>query len=426
MDVKIYPSFAHGEINCPASKSEIHRALICASLAQGRSFINNITLNDDIEATIDCLRTLGATIDLFDNQIVVEGIKNKNTTRKTLKVNESASTLRFLIPLSTLFSPEVIFSGDKNLFKRPLDVYEEMFTEQNLSFNKKADSLTLQGKLSSGTYLINGDVSSQFISGLLFYLPLLTEDSTIIIKKPFYSSGYVDLTISILKQFGIEIVRKNKYEIYIHGNQNYKATSYHSEIDYSQLAFWAGLAAINGEIVCNSIKNTSHQPDYKIIKILQKAQVKISRINKTWIFEKAKYTLKNTNINNYPDLGPVLACLATQSTTEVVITGIKRLIAKESNRLAAICDNLKKLSIETKIISANKLLIKPGKIKAHAPLDSHQDHRIFMAFAVLATISANPVIIQNAECISKSYPNFLEDLGRLGIKYEYLRNEELK
>ena len=420
MDVKIYPGFAQGEVNCPYSKSIMHRALICASLASGLSVINNVTLSDDIIATIDCLRVFGADIKIAGNQIIVRGIKEGKNKNEVLEVNESASTLRFLIPISTLFFDKVIFKGKKSLFRRPLVVYEEVFRKQKLKFVEEDYQLTVSGKLKSGDYLLNGNCSSQFFSGLLFYLPLLPESSTITIRKPYYSQGYVALTIDILKKFGIEIIKKTKYELHIPGNQTYKPTTINNEIDYSHLAFWLGLATMNGNLVCNQVDGDSKQPDFKIIRILQNANVRISRIGRSLLCEKSTYLLDNLGIDNQPDLGPILACIASQSQGKVTLTGVKRLVSKESNRLNAVCNNLKNLNIEVTRFSLDKIMIHPGKVKALAPLDSYSDHRIFMAFAILATISENPVIIKNYECIQKSYPNFLKDLAQLQIKFEYI------
>ncbi len=421
MDVKIYPGFAQGEVNCPYSKSIMHRALICASLASGLSVINNVTLSDDIIATIDCLRVFGADIKIAGNQIIVKGIEEGKTKNKVLEVNESASTLRFLIPISTLFFDEVVFKGKKSLFNRPLIVYEEVFKGQKLKFIKENAQLTVSGKLRSGDYLLNGNCSSQFFSGLLFYLPLLPESSTIRIRKPYYSQGYVALTIDILKKFGIEIIQKSKYELHIPGNQTYKPATISNEIDYSHLAFWLGLATISGNLVCHQVDGESKQPDFKIIRILQNADVRISRIGKSLLCEKSTFTLDNLGVDNQPDLGPILACIASQSKEEVTLTGVKRLVSKESNRLNAVCNNLQNLNIEVTRFSLDKIMIHPGKVKALAPLDSYSDHRIFMAFAILATISENPVIIKNYECIQKSYPNFLRDLAQLQIKFEYIK-----
>ncbi len=420
MDIKIYPGFASGEVNCPYSKSMMHRALICASLASGLSVINNVTLSDDIIATINCLRVLGAEIKIAGNQIIVRGIIESKRKKEALEVNESASTLRFLIPLSTLFYHKVVFKGKKSLLHRPLVVYEDVFKEQKLEFIKEDDQLTISGKLQSGDYRLNGNCSSQFFTGLLFYLPLCSESSTIRIRKPYYSQGYVALTIDILKKFGIEIIQKSKYELIIPGNQTYKPANIKNEIDYSHLAFWLGLSSFNGKIICNHVDGVSKQPDFKIIKILQNANVDISRIGRSLLCEKSVYTLNNTGVDNQPDLGPILACIATQSTNSVTLTGVKRLVSKESNRLDAVCNNLKNLNIKVDRISLDKIIIHPGKIKALAPLDSYNDHRILMAFAILATISENPVIIQNWECVQKSYPDFLKDLAQLQVKFEYI------
>ena len=423
MNVKIYPGKAHGLVSCPPSKSLLHRAIICAALAKGKSKIYNISLSDDIMATINCLKALGAKILIENNHIVVNGIENFGEIRKILLTKESASTLRFLIPLCTLFKNKIVIEGSSDLFKRPLDVYEDIFNKQNLIFKKIGNRLLLDGNLQSGEYLLHGNISSQFVSGLLFLLPLLEAPSTIKIIPPIVSKGYIDLTVDVLKEFGITIMKRSETEFYIPALQIYKTKDYFCEGDFSQAAFFAALGTINGDVECQNIVRESLQPDKKILDILEDFHAQIIKTPSGYRFTESKMTMADIDITNCPDLGPIIACIVTKSSKPIVIKCVGRLVYKESNRLVAICDNLQKFGIETELISSDELKIYPSDIKVEEDINSYNDHRIFMAFAILATIADKPVTIKNYECINKSYPEFLRDLEKLGVRIEYLNEK---
>ena len=244
MKVKVYPSVCTGEIQIPPSKSMAHRAIMCASLAKGKSVISNIAYSDDILATIAGMRALGASITMEKDTVVIEGIQSLPQKPLQVDCNESGSTLRFFVPLFTLSGQPITFLGRNRLLKRPQGVYQTMFEQQGHRFDQTEQQLIVQGALKAGSYEIDGSISSQFITGLLFALPLLEQDSIIHIKPPFESRSYIELTLQMLKTFGVTAEFQDNHTLYIPGNQSYQACDYTVEGDYSQMAFYAVLAAI--------------------------------------------------------------------------------------------------------------------------------------------------------------------------------------
>ena len=397
MNVTIKPSVAIGEINAPPSKSCAHRLLICAALSKGKSVIDNIGTNDDIIATISCLKDLGAKIEIEGNKAIVYGIDSKGREEHiSLFCNESGSTLRFLIPLSLLFSKKASFSGSQRLLERPQSVYEELFGEMGCYLKKSEKALEAGGELKSGTYKIRGDVSSQFLTGLLFSLPLLDGESEIILTTPLQSAPYVDITIDVLSRFGIEINRTNK-GFYIKGNQTYLHQSTSVEGDWSNSAFLDAFNLIGGNVKVNGMNEESYQGD--------KAYRKF--------FEELKAGTPTLDITDCPDLGPILIACATLCNGARLI-GTKRLKIKESDRAEAMKAELSKFGVEI-IVNGDEIIIPRAEINAPAlSLNCHNDHRIAMSLTVISSVFSG--VIENAECVNKSYPLFFEDCEKLGIK----------
>lgn len=421
MKVKIYPSTPKGSVKIPPSKSMAHRGIICAALANGTSKISNIDYSEDILATIDGLRHLGAEISIFEDYLIVKGIKDfENLKNQDIFCKESGSTLRFFIPIFAMTGKEIRFTGENKLLKRPQKIYENIFSDQGLKYSCDNDTITIKGPLKSGNYNINGDVSSQFISGLLFVLPLLNEDSQIIIKEPFESKSYVLLTIQILKVFGIEI-RLDNSVIYIKGNQKYKPSDYQVEGDYSQFGFFAVLGAVNNTITCTGLDVNSLQGDKAIVQILKDFGGTIVENQNGYTISKSETIGTDIDLKDCPDLGPILNVLMMYSKGKSRIYNGKRLRYKESDRIQAMEDELNKCGVN--IITSEDEVIIGGKscYSTISELSGHKDHRIVMSLSVAATLFETPTIINNAESINKSYPNFFQDLKNLGIKLEILK-----
>lgn len=420
MKVKVYPSVCTGEIQIPPSKSMAHRAIMCASLAKGKSVISNIAYSDDILATIAGMRALGASITMEKDTVVIEGIQSLPQKPLQVDCNESGSTLRFFVPLFTLSGQPITFLGRNRLLKRPQGVYQTMFEQQGHRFDQTEQQLIVQGALKAGSYEIDGSISSQFITGLLFALPLLEQDSIIHIKPPFESRSYIELTLQMLKTFGVTAEFQDNHTLYIPGNQSYQACDYTVEGDYSQMAFYAVLAAIQNDLYCKGVTSSSKQGDKVILSILEDCNCKIESKQEGYLVHKSELTATEIDLADCPDLGPVLNVLGMYAKGTTRIYHAARLRYKESDRIAAMEEELKKF--HTDITTTEDEIFIKGKPTycCEQELSGHTDHRIVMSMTVAALCSETPVIINGAECINKSYPNFFQDIQSIGGRIEVL------
>lgn len=426
MRAKIYPGTPRGEVTIPASKSMAHRAVICAALAQGESTLSNLTLSNDIRATIAGMQALGARENwLQADKLQLTGAGRPQADKPlTVDCGESGSTLRFFIPIFALCGQPVRFICHGRLPQRPQTVYQEIFAAQGLHFAPFADGENagweVAGSLRPGTYLLRGDVSSQFISGLLFALPLLNGDSTIIIEPPFESRSYVELTLSMLQKFGITARWQNKYRLEIPGNQTYRPADVTIEGDFSQLAFFAVLGAINSEITVRGVDPNSAQGDRKIIAFIRQMGGHVTEQADGYTIAPGELTAAALDLADSPDLGPALSVLAARAQGETRFYNAGRLRIKESDRIADVETELTRFGIKTHSTQDELFVLgsPASNLATGEPCAAHNDHRIVMALAVLATVCGQPVIIEQAEAINKSYPRFFTDLQNLGIKVE--------
>ncbi len=401
MDVQIFPSMANGVVKAPASKSYAHRILIAAALCKGVSKIENIGVNDDVLATVSCLKEMGAEVELNGTTATVKGIDFKSRKENlSLFCNESGSTLRFLIPLCYLISKTTEFTGAGRLMARPQTVYEELFTQKGCEFVKNDDSLKTKGKLVSGVYEVRGDVSSQFITGLFFALPILNGDSEIRLSTPLQSAPYIDITTDVLRQFGVEIETTEK-GWYIKGSQQYKAQNISCEGDWSNVAFLDAFNLAGGSVCVEGLNDESLQGD---------------KIYKDY-FEALQNGTPTLDISDCVDLGPVLmACAALKNGA--VLTGTNRLKIKESDRGEVMKQELLKFGITTEV-QDDFIIIPKSVLKTPTEtIDCHNDHRVAMSCAVLCSVTGG--ILSGAQCVNKSYPDFFEDIKNLGITYKII------
>lgn len=400
-NILIKPRKLSGEVVVPPSKSMAHRAIICAALSKGKSIIDNIDLSDDIIATINAARSMGAKIEIDNRKVAVEGIlSSPNNEDFIVDCNESGSTLRFFVPITMLFNQKKTFIGKGNLGKRPLNVFYEIFDKQGIKYSYKKDILDLQveGKLKPDTFYVRGDISSQFITGLLFALPLLDDDSKIVITSKLESKSYLDLTLSMLNKFGIEIENKDYKEFIIKGNQEYKAMDYTVEGDYSQAAFFLSANYIGNDIDIKGLDENSLQGDKEILK---------------WLEVLKNDENKVIDATNCPDIIPILTVCAalTKGKTEIINAG--RLRIKECDRLTAISTQLNKLGAD--IIEHEESLTINGVDSLNGGcVDSFKDHRISMSLAIASSRCKDDIIIKDYMCVKKSYPHFYEDFMKLG------------
>ena len=407
-----------GEITPPPSKSILHRYIIGSSLAKGISKIENISFSDDIIATIEAMKKLGAKIEKKDNYLLINGSKTFDkeylNNNSEIDCNESGSTLRFLLPLSIVKENKILFKGKGKLFKRPLSPYFENFDKYQIKYSHiNENEILLDGQLKSGEYEIDGNISSQFITGLLFSLPLLSGNSKIIIRGKLESSSYIDITLDCLNKFRIKIINNSYKEFIIKGNQTYKSGNYQVEADYSQGAFFLVANSIGSNIKINGLNSNSLQGDKKIVDFISQ----IDNWNK-----KEKLTLDGSET---PDIIPILSLKACISKKEIEIINIARLRIKESDRLKATVKELTKLGFDL-LEKEDSILINSRKDfnkinNSPVYLSSHSDHRIAMMIAIASTCYNGEIILDNLDCVKKSYPNFWEVFLSLGGKiYEYL------
>lgn len=389
------PCKLQGIINAPPSKSMAHRYLIGAALAEGKSVISGVDYSEDILATIDCLKALGAEIHIEKDTVTVNPESFMKQTGSSLNCRESGSTLRFFIPLALCLKKQITLQGSKRLFERPLDVYQKLCSDNGFEFEKDEDSVTVCGKLQSGEYEINGNISSQFITGLVFALVYLGENSSIRIIPPFESRSYINLTISALKSFGANIEFKDEFNIEI------KESRLHSfsgrvEGDYSNAAFLDAFNHIGSDIVINNLRSDSLQGD---------------RVYKRY-FDEISNGVPTLDISDCPDLGPVIIALASMKNG-AVLTGTDRLRAKESDRGLAMHEELKKLGGGL-VFGNNTITVPKQDLQKSEELDGHNDHRIVMALSLI--LSKYGGAINGAEAVRKSYPAFFEDIASLGAE----------
>jgi 3-phosphoshikimate 1-carboxyvinyltransferase len=413
----ISPDHLGGTLQVVSSKSLTHRYLIAAALANGTSVINNCLDADDITATIDGLTALGAIISL--PQVIGQELK---VTKKVIDCNESGSTLRFLIPLAALLNEELTFVGKGRLLYRPQTVYQQLFDDHQIEFHHYlGEKITIKGRLQPGDYQVKGNLSSQFISGLLFALPILSKNSTLTITDKFESKPYVDLTVAVLKEFGIIINEINDYQYSIQGNQNYCCGQYNVEGDYSQAAFFIVAALIGNQITLTNLNPNSLQGDKTILTIIKDMGAKFEFNEKGLTVYPSKLTATMIDLAQIPDLGPILMVLATQCEGITTFINFERLVHKESDRLNVMIDELTKLGVEI-VLTNDKLMIKGTngfKFKGNRECQVHGDHRIAMALAVAATQALAPITINDYQVVAKSYPHFFKDFIKLGGKVNY-------
>lgn len=416
MKAVIRPSRAGGTVTIPPSKSMAHRAIICASLADGESIISNIDYSVDITTTIECMRKLGADIICGGSTVTVHGIKDFGSLADThIECNESGSTLRFLIPVFSLTGQKITFTGKNRLLKRPQKIYEDIFRNAGLSFVQTEEEIEIEGAIPSGEYTVSGGVSSQFISGLLFALPLLENNSKIHIIPPFESRSYIDLTIQMLSKFGVEIVWEDDLTLYVKGGQRYIPHNETVEGDFSQFAFFGVLSAINGTVDICGMDPASLQGDKQIIDILSRFGCNITCENGVYSVSAEKLTAVDIDLKNCPDLGPVLCTLAMFAEGKTRIYNASRLRLKESDRILAMEKECAKMGC-TITSNENEMIIHSGHTPPTEVLYGWKDHRIVMACAV--ALSALGGEIDGCEAITKSYPSFFDDMKKAGIEVE--------
>ena len=399
MTARILPSAARGEVQAPPSKSDAHRLLICAGLAAGESTIRGVAPSQDMLATMDCLRALGAQVNYADETARICGIGGRFPREAVLPCRECGSTLRFFVPIVLLGGGSYTLTGSETLLSRPLTVYEDVCRSCGIGFDKGKDYLQISGKLTAGSYTVSGNVSSQFISGLCFALPLAEGGSSIEIVPPVESRPYIDMTLSALERFGVRAQWQDTHTIRIAGRQTYFPRDAQAEGDCSNAAFLDALNVLGGDLRVLGVPVQTLQADRVYPQL----------------FALLRGGTPTIDLSDCPDLGPVCMALAA-ALHGAVFTGTRRLRIKESDRCAAMAEELAKFGIASLVGEDTMTVFASALQKPSVPLDGHHDHRIVMALSLLLTKTGGT--IAGAQAVQKSYPAFFEILRESGIEVQ--------
>ena len=412
MNIKVFPAYLRGTVRAISSKSYMHRALICASLADTATVLYCKDSNRDIAATAGCLRALGAKITEQDGVYTVVPIGKDAKKTAALMCDESGSTLRFLLPIAASLGTDAVFHARGRLSSRPLSpLYEEMRGHGAVLSPNGIFPLSVSGQLQGGEYALDGNVSSQFFTGLLMALPLLKARSTIAVKGVLESAPYVRLTESVMNRFGVfPAVTESRMDIVPSTYRSPK--SLQIEGDWSNAAFWLVAGAIAGDIRITGLDINSAQGDKEIVTLLKRMGADITVRDDEITVRKS--ALKGIEIyaEDIPDLVPILSVAAACASGETVIRGASRLRLKESDRIASVSAMLTALAIDC-TETRDGLIIRGGTING-GRVDACNDHRIAMSGAIAALAGNADVIIDGAQAVDKSYPAFFEDFCKLG------------
>lgn len=418
MKQTIVPCQVQGRLQLPPSKSMAHRLMICAGLATGTSRISGLRDSKDMQATLQCLKALGAQVTGDFPVLEITGCDPASRKEEAeLDCNESGSTLRFMIPCAALSPAPAVFTGRGRLMERPMGVYANLFLEQGLRFGQGDGRILIQGPLQPGLFQVPGNVSSQFISGLLFAAGFMNGTTEIAVLPPYESRDYVNMTVSALETFGITVHQPTAHGYVVPGGQSCKPRQVQVEGDWSQAAFPAVLAALKGSVVLEGLNPDSLQGDKVILDILRKAGADGRWQDGALEIRRPEGGLKplEVDLGPCPDLGPALCVLAAFIPGKSVIGNAGRLRIKESDRIAAMEEELRKWGVN--ISSTQDTIVIQGQsgyrladMTAPVTIDGHNDHRIVMAMAVFGWAAGSPSEIQGAQAVTKSWPSFFEDM----------------
>lgn len=418
-DVKFSPFVPNGTVNVPPSKSDVHRAIICAAMANGVSRISPVALSNDIKATIGCIKALGADAVLENNVLTVDGTNMYKNKTALLDCGESGSTLRFFIPIAAVGNINATFVGKGKLPQRPIGIFTEALPKAGTTCETEGGlPLEINGQLKSGIFEIPGNVSSQFITGLLLALPILEGDSEIVLTSPLESVGYIAMTIRTMKQFGVNIQATEK-GWHIKGGQSYKTCDYTTDGDWSQAAFFMVLGAIGGKVTVKGVAKDSTQGDKKCAEILARFGAKVTQLDNEVTVEKRELKSITIDASQIPDLVPVLSVCAAFAEGTTKIINAERLRIKECDRLKATAELLNNLGGKVKELSDGLEITGVSSLKG-GNVNGYNDHRIVMSAAVCAARSDEDITATFAMSINKSYPDFYIDYNSIGGKANVL------
>ena len=412
--IQISPGSLSGAVSVPPSKSAVHRAILCAAMAKGVSTVAPVALSEDIEATMQCVQALGADIRLHKQTLTIDGAGLFSKRDVLLDCGESGSTLRFLIPIAAAGGVLAHFTGKGRLPRRPIGVYLDCLPPKGVSLKTQGGlPLTISGQLKSGSYHLPGNISSQFITGLLLSLPLLDGDSEIILTSALESEGYIDMTLQTMRAFGVT-AEKTTTGYMVKGRQRYLPNvNYVCEGDWSQAAFFMAAGTLGGNLKITGLDPCSVQGDRACLHLFKQFGASVRQSGNAVTVTQGALHAIDIDARQIPDLVPILAVVAAFAKGKTVIYGAQRLRIKESDRLKAICSGLQTLGAN--ITETDDGLVIQGVPSLHGgTVQGYNDHRIVMALSIAALNASGPVGITDRESICKSYPSFFEEYKRLG------------
>jgi 3-phosphoshikimate 1-carboxyvinyltransferase len=411
MERSVEPSFVRGDVKAPPSKSMTQRAIAAALLADGQSVLLNPSYCDDSLAAMSIAVSLGARVEPQADRMKITG--SGELKEKKLNCGESGLAIRLFSPVAALFDAEITMTGAGSLKKRPMNMIGDALNQMGVKCSS-ADGflpLTIRGPLKGGYCEIDGSLSSQLLSGLLMSLPL-ADDNSVIKVHNLKSKPYIDMTLGVLRDFGIMITNE-KYELFrIPGQQKYLPVTYEIESDWSGGSFLLVAGAINGDLQVSGLRTDSFQSDMAILKAFERAGAIMKISGGKVEISKSDLEAFEFDATESPDLFPPLVALASYCKGITKLKGASRLTHKESDRASALSEEFGKMNIKVEI-SDDYLIVTGGKVKG-ARVNSHDDHRIAMAAAVAALGASDTVFIKDSHCIAKSYPGFFEDLRKVG------------
>ncbi len=420
MNCKVEKSKIKGEINCPSNKSYTHRGIFLASLAGNNSKVENVLLSADTKATIEACKKFGAVIEVNDSDIIVKKSIKMGINVPEINTENSGTTIRIAIGIASLFSEEIILTGDASLQKRPMQPLLDALSSigAKCSSTNGNPPIKIKGSIIGGDIRIPGNLSSQFISSLLISAPLTKNGINLTIEGDLVSKPYLDATIATMRKFGVSVKTLIPYKKYNITPQIYKNTTFSVPIDFSSLALLLSCTVLNGEdVVIKGSMGNLPQGDEAFIDFLEQLGVSVT-INDNEIKIKSPEKLKGGkfDLRNSPDLLPPLAILSLISSKPIEIVNVKHARLKETDRIAILARELSKLGINVEE-KEDGLILESSKNLIGAKLNSENDHRLFMAFCIAGTYIGN-CIVTDSKSVEVSYPNFIEEMNRLGAKIE--------
>ena len=420
MNCKVEKSKIKGEINCPSNKSYTHRGIFLASLAGNNSKVENALLSADTKATIEACKKFGAVIELNDSDVIVKKSIKIGTNVPEINTENSGTTIRIAVGIASLFSEEITLTGDASLQKRPMQPLLDALSSigAKCSSTNGNPPIKIKGSIVGGDISIPGNLSSQFISSLLISAPLTKNGINLTIEGDLVSKPYLDATIATMKKFGVSVKTLIPYKKYNITPQIYKNTIFSVPIDFSSLALLLSFTVLNGEdVVIKGSMGNLPQGDEAFIEFLEQLGVSVT-INDNEIKIKSPKKLKGGkfDLRNSPDLLPPLAILSLISSKPIEIVNVKHARLKETDRIAILARELPKIGIKVDE-KEDGLILESSDSLTGAKLDSENDHRLFMAFCIAGTYIGN-CIVTDSKSVEVSYPNFIEEMNRLGAKIE--------